>query len=101
MEIDGIEVIKYCGYCEGMVPIESIICPLCEKNIKPDRIVGGELINLTFTEMKEKVNYAFFRLEAFMDNRIQTYQHFSFFDAFGKLFFDLKYLHLTMPFENL
>lgn len=90
MEIDGIEVIKYCGYCNGIIPIESIICPLCKKNVKPDIIVADEFINLTFGETKEKINDAFFRLDAFMDNRIQTYQHFSFSDAFDKLFFELK-----------
>jgi hypothetical protein len=90
MEIDGIEITKYCGYCDYMVSIESEVCPNCKNILKSDIIVADEFINLTFGETKEKINDAFFRLEAFMDNRIQTYQHFSFISAFGKLFFDLK-----------
>jgi hypothetical protein len=88
MEINGVQLIKHCGYCEGIIPIESIVCPLCNKDLTP--IIPTELINLTFSEIKELIANAFFRIESFMNGSIKTYKYFGFDDVFTKLFFEAK-----------
>lgn len=88
MKINGLQLIKYCGYCEGIIPLESILCPLCNKDLTPT--IPKELINLTFSETKELIENAFFRIESFINGSFTNYQYFGFDGAFSKLFFEGK-----------
>lgn len=90
IEIDGIEMIKHCGYCDCIIYAYDNICSFCKKDLTP--MISEKLSHKTLIEVEKLINDALFRLENFMNGTLSDYKYFGFSDFFTKLFFEGKKL---------
>ena len=69
------QIIKWKGECEELLKAIEVKNPLPKVNL---------------SELIERINNAFFRLESFMNGIINDYPYFGFNDAFTQLFFEVR-----------
>lgn len=84
-ELDDIIECRFCGYTQ-LYKIK--ICSNCNKDLS--YIIPEYLNDLSFLECIKLIDDAFFRLESFMNGKIDNYNYFGFNNYFSKLFYECK-----------
>jgi len=83
MDLD--DLMKICPSCGAFIPIKAKICEYCNFEFKEKVLTDIEL-QTPISDIIEKINGAFFRLESFMAGTILNYKSFNFIGNF-ELFF--------------
>ncbi len=78
--------IRECIECGFMLESSIKTCTNCGFNSV--YTIPEHLVNLTHHDITKKINDAFYRVESFMNGRLNEYLYFGFNDAFTKLFFE-------------
>lgn len=87
MHYDYDEILKLCDNpgCGCFIKADATVCEYCDK-VQEVRVLTPEDEQITFYDLINDINKAFFRLESYMDGSIPTYYSYDFIDAFEILF---------------
>ncbi|MGN7986058.1 hypothetical protein ACTJKC_01895 [Pedobacter sp. 22226] len=80
----SLKEIKNCPSCEALLEVDKDICDHCGyQYLSP--VLTGEETRMTFAELTEEIDNAFFRLENFMEGKLKHYTSYDFSWAFTML----------------